>query len=210
MAKKDISFTEKQMELASKLTPLQRKFIIELIKPNTSQRQAYIKAGGKAKGDKAQDASASRMLTDVKVKAFYEAMMETKTVNSIMERDEALEILSNNARVKMSDVADFGFRKVGEDKEGRDIMESVWTMKNGEDIDPAIASCIKSVTMTKNGPKIELHDQQGAIKQLTDIQGWAAPKKAELTGAGGEALQLNANVSSPEIASALAGLMDKL
>lgn len=210
MAKKDISFTEKQMELASKLTPLQRKFIIELIKPNTSQRQAYIKAGGKAKGDKAQDASASRMLTDVKVKAFYEAMMETKTVNSIMERDEALEILSNNARVKMSDVADFGFRKVGEDEEGRDIMESVWTMKNGEDIDPAIASCIKSVTMTKNGPKIELHDQQGAIKQLTDIQGWAAPKKAELTGAGGEALQLNANVSSPEIASALAGLMDKL
>lgn len=210
MANKQLSFTPQQMELASKLTPLQRKFIIELIKPNTSQRQAIKTAGSKAKTDEALDNVANRMFSKVQVRAFYDALMETKTVNSIMKRDEALKILSNNARVKMSDVADFGFRKVGEDDEGRDIMESVWTMKNGEDIDPAIASCIKSVTMTKNGPKIELHDQQGAIKQLTDIQGWAAPKKTELTGAGGEALQLNSNISAPEIANALAGLMDKL
>lgn len=208
--KKQVSFTPEQMELASKLTTLQRKFIIELIKPKTSQRQAYLKAGGKAKTESAQDQSASQILSNHKVKAFYKSMMESKTVNSIMERDEALEILSSNARVKMSDVADFGFRKVGEDEEGRDIMESVWTMKNGEDIDPAVASCIKSVTMTKNGPKIELHDQQGAIKQITDMQGWNAAKKTELTGAGGEALQLNSNVTAPEIASALAGLMSKL
>lgn len=208
--KKQTSFTPEQMELASKLTTLQRKFIIELIKPKTSQRQAYLTAGGKAKTESAQDAASSTMLSNVKVKAFYKSMMESKTVNSIMERDEALEILSSNARVKMSDVADFGFRKVGEDEEGRDVMESVWTMKNGEDIDPAVASCIKSVTMTKNGPKIELHDQQGAIKQITDMQGWNAAKKTELTGAGGEALQLNSNVTAPEIASALAGLMSKL
>ena len=112
MTKKQISFTPQQMELAAKLTPLQRKFIIELIKPNTSQRQAYLKAGGKAKTEKSQDVSATQILGNVKVRAFYDAMMETKTVNSIMERDEALEILSNNARVKMTDVADFGFRKV--------------------------------------------------------------------------------------------------
>lgn len=210
MANKQLSFTPEQMELASKLTPLQRKFIIELIKPNTSKRQAYIAAGGKAKGEVSQDASAYRMFKNVQVRAFYDAMMETKTVNSIMERDEALEILSNNARVKMTDVADFGFVEVGKDEDGQSIMQTVWTMKDSKDIDPEIISCIKSVTMTNKGPKIELHDQQGAIKQLTDIQGWAAPKKTELTGAGGEALQLNANVSSPEIASALAGLMDKL
>ena len=210
MANKQISFTPEQMELAAKLTSLQRKFVIELVKPKTSQRQAYIKAGGKAKTEQSQDSSATTMFSNVKVNAFYDSLMEAKTVSSIMQRDEALEILSNNARVKMTDVADFGFRKVGEDEEGQDIIESVWTMKNGEDIDPAVASCIKSVTMTKNGPKIELHDQQGAIKQITDMQGWAAPKKTELTGAGGEALQLNSNVSAPEIASALAGLMDKL
>ena len=210
MTKKDISFTEKQMELASKLTPLQRKFIIELIKPKTSQRQAIKAAGSKAKTDSALDNVASQFFSKVQVKAFYDSLMETKTVNSIMERDEALEILSNNARVKMSDVADFGFIEVGKDEDDQPIMQTVWTMKDSNDIDPEIISCIKSVTMTNKGPKIELHDQQGAIKQLTDIQGWAAPKKTELTGAGGEALKLNSNVSAPEIASALAGLMDKL
>ena len=210
MAKKQISFTPQQMELAAKLTSLQRKFVIELVKPKTSQRQAIKAAGSKAKTNDSLDNVATQTFSKLQVRAFYDSLMETKTINSIMQRDEALEILSNNARVKMTDVADFGFRKVGEDDEGQDIMESIWTMKNGNDIDPAIASCIKSVTMTKNGPKIELHDQQGAIKQLTDLQGWSAPKKTELTGAGGEALQLNANVSAPEIASALAGLMSKL
>lgn len=190
MANKQLSFTHEQMELASKLTPLQRKFIIELIKPNTSQRQAYIKAGGKAKGDKAQDASASRMLTDVKVKAFYEAMLETKTIDSIMERDEALEILSTNARVKMTDVANYGFVEVGKDDEGNPIMQTVWTMKDSKDIDPKVISCIKSVTMTKQGPKIELHDQQGAIKQLTDLQGWSSAKKFEVTGKDGDPIAI--------------------
>ena len=190
MAKKDISFTEKQMELASKLTPLQRKFIIELIKPNTSQRQAYIKAGGKAATPEAQDAAASRMLSDVKVKAFYEAMLETKTIDSIMERDEALEILSTNARVKMTDVADYGFVEVGKDEDGNPIMQTVWTMKDSKDIDPKVISCIKSVTMTKQGPKIELHDQQGAIKQLTDLQGWSSAKKFEVTGKDGDPIAI--------------------
>lgn len=210
MAKKDISFNEKQMELASKLTPLQRKFIIELIKPNTSQRQAYIKAGGKAKGDKAQDASASRMLTDVKVKAFYEAMMEVQTINSIMTRDEALERLSKSARIKITDVCDFKYVEFTDKETDEVYMNTVWTMKNAEDIDPDVAACIKSVTFTKTGPKIELYDANGSIKMLSDIQGWNAPKRTEITGKDGQALQLNANVEAPEIASALAGLMEKL
>lgn len=210
MAKKDISFTEKQMELASKLTPLQRKFIIELIKPNTSQRQAYIKAGGKAKGDKAQDASASRMLTDVKVKAFYEAMMEVQTINSIMTRDEALERLSKSARIKITDICTFKYVELTDKETDEVYMNTVWTMKDAEDIDPDVAACIKSVTFTKTGPKIELYDANGSIKMLSDIQGWNAPKRTEITGKDGQALQLNANVEAPEIASALAGLMEKL
>ena len=210
MTNKKASFTPEQMELAAKLTLLQRKFIIELIKPKVSQRQAYIAAGGKAKTESAQDAASSTMLSNVKVKAFYNSMMEAETVSSIMERNEALEILTTNARVKMTDVAVFGFVEVGKDEEGNPIMNSVWTMKDSEDIDPALMSCIKSVTMTNKGPKVELHDQQGAIKQITDIQGWAAPRKTELTGAGGSALQVDTNISAPEIASALAGLMSKL
>jgi len=210
MTKKDISFTEKQMELASKLTPLQRKFIIELIKPRTSQRQAYIKAGGTAKTENAQDQGASRMLSQAKVKAFYEAILEVQTIDSIMTRDEALERLSKSARIKITDICTFKYVEFTDKETDEVYMNTVWTMKDAEDIDPDVAACIKSVTFTKAGPKIELYDANGSIKMLSDIQGWSAPKRTEVTGRDGQALQLNANVEAPEVASALAGLIDKL
>jgi phage terminase small subunit len=89
-------------------------------------------------------------------------------------------------------------------------MQTVWTMKHSEDIDPVIAASIKSVTFTKTGPKIEMYDSNGSIKILSDLQGWNAPRKQEITGKDGSALAIKADVSAPEIASALAGLMAKL
>lgn len=202
--------TAEQVELATKLTVLQRRFVLELVKPKLSQRQAYIAAGGTAKDQTSQDSAACTMFSNVKVRALYDSIMESITLGSIMQRTEALEILSNNARVKITDVATFSYIEVGKDENENPIMQTVWTLKNSEDIDPLVASCIKSVTMTNKGPKIELHDQQGAIKQLTDLQGWAAPKRTELTGAEGQALQLNAEVNSPEVVNALASLLGKI
>lgn len=207
MKKEEISFTEKQTELASKLTPLQRKFIIELIKPNTSQRQAYIKAGGTAKGEASQDSAAHRMFSNVQVRNFYDSMMETKTISSIMSRDEALERLSKSARVKITDICSFKYIEL-EGKDGETYFDTVWTMKNAEDIDPDIASCIKSVSFTKNGPKIELYDANGSIKLLADMEGWNAPKKTELSGPNEKPIEVN--VDSPEVAAAISNLMDKL
>ncbi len=156
--KKQPSFTPEQMELAAKLTSLQRKFVIELIKPKASQRQAIKAAGSKAKTDLALDNSASVMLSNSKVKAFYDSLMEARTVEAIFDRDEALSIVAEIAKNK----------------------------------------------------EVQPNHRVQAIKQASEMEGWNAPKKTELTGAGGEALQLNSNVSAPEIASALAGLMDKL
>ena len=56
-------------------------------------------------------------------------------------------------------------------------------MKNAEDIDPHVAACIKSVTATANGLKIELHDSQSAIDKIAKIQGWEADKKFKISGA---------------------------
>lgn len=210
MTKKQPSFTPEQMELAAKLTSLQRKFIIELIKPNTSQRQAYLDAGGTAKTPESQDAAASRMLSDVKVKPFYDSLLEEKTINSIMTRDEALERLSKSARIKITDICDFKYVSFTDKETDETYTNTVWTMKDAEDIDPDVAACIKSVSFTKTGPKIELYDANGSIKLLSDMQGWNAPKKTELTGEGGKAMKIDSKVSSPDIARALSGLMSKL
>lgn len=185
-----MKLTKEQKELASVLTNLQRKFVIELVKPNTSQRQAYLKAGGTAKKESAQDSVATTMLSNVKVKAFYESLQEVQATSSIMQREEALAILSTNARVKMTDVADYRFVEVGTDADGNPVMQTVWEMKDSKDIDPALISCIKSVTMTKQGPKIELHDQQNAIKQLSTMQGWDSASKHEIAGKDGDAIAI--------------------
>ena len=173
---------KKGKELAEKLTNMQRRFVHELIKPKTSNRQAYLKAGGKSKTESAQDAAAHTMFSNVKVKAYYNYLMEQSAKDSVMTRTEALERLTLSARVKISDICEFDYVEVGKDENDNPIMQTVWTMKNAKDIDPDIAACIKSVTFTKTGPKIELYDANGAIKQLSEMQGWNSAKKHEVSG----------------------------
>lgn len=210
---KQIKLTAEQLELASKLTPLQRKFVMHLVSSSMNQREAYVKAGGKAETEKAQIASASRMLADVRVKAFYDSLMNSIASDSIMTKQEALERLSKTARATIHDICTFKLVEVvSKDSKGNEKIEmnTVWEMKNTDEIDPVIAASIKSVTFTKTGPKIEMYDANGSIKLLSDIQGWNAPRKQEITGKDGSALAIKADVSAPEIASALAGLMQKL
>lgn len=177
-----IKLTEEQLELASKLTPLQRKFVMLLVSSDMSQSEAYRQAGGKATTQKAQSASASRMLSQVIVKEFYESLMNSIAIDAIMTKQEALERLSKTARATIHDVCTFELAEVGKDGKGNPIMQTVWTMKNTSEIDPVIAASIKSVTFTKTGPKIEMYDANGSIKILADLQGWNAPKESKFSG----------------------------
>lgn len=205
-----MELNESQVELASKLTALQRKLVINLVGSNMSQREAYIAAGGKAKSPAVQDSSACEILSNPKVKAFYNSLINQAASSAVMTREEALERLSQTARVTIADVCEFKTVQVGETPEGDPVYQTVWTIKNSEDIPAEIAVCIKSVSITQQGPKLELHDQNSAIKQLSDMQGWNAPKKSELTGAGGAPLKVEADVSAPEVASALETLLGAL
>ena len=175
--RKQIKLTDEQLELASKLTTLQRKFVIELVKPKTSQRQAYVRAGGTAKSEKSQDNAASKMFTQVGVKDFYYSLLNSIASDAIMTKQEAMERLSKSARATIHDICDFSLSQVGEDENGGPVMQTVWTMKNSEDIDPVAAAAIKSVTFSNKGPKIEMYDSNVSIKLLSDMDGWSLPTK---------------------------------
>lgn len=180
--RKPIQLTPEQLELATQLTPLQRKYVITLVSSNMSQREAYLHAGGKAKSVDAQDQSASQILSKIKVKAFYESLMNTAATEAVMSKQEALEILTRSARVTIKDVCDFTLQQVGEDEDGNPIMQTVWVMKHSDEIEPHVLEAIKSVTFTKTGPKIEMYDRNGSIKILSDLQGWNAPKESKISG----------------------------
>lgn len=171
----------KVLDLALECTKLQRETVLNIEVKKMSQRQAYIEAGGTAKSDKAADTIVSRMLTDVKVAAFRDALIAESVTDAVMTRQEALERLTLTAKVLITDVCEFRNAHVGEDENGDPVYQTVWTIKDSKDIPPHIAVCIKSVTITKTGPKIELHDQSAAIKQLSDMQGWAASSKLDVT-----------------------------
>lgn len=183
--RKQIQLTKEQIELAAQLTPLQRKYVINLVSGSMSQREAYLAAGGKAKDPKTQDVNASRMLAQAKVKAFYESLLNSMAESSIMTREEALERLSKTARATIHDICTFKLVEVkAVNKDGDEVTEfnTIWTMKETDEIDPVIAAAIKSVTFTKTGPKIEMYDANGSIKILSDMQGWNAPKESKISG----------------------------
>jgi len=176
-----MALTKEQKELGKLLTPLQRRVVHGVVE-GKSQRQAYLDAGGTSATEEAQDASASRILSDIKVKAYHDALMASAANKAILTREEALTMLSNTARVTIADVCDFKTVKTGEDKDGNDIFQTTWVMKNAEDIEPHIAACIKSVTATTSGLKIELHDSQNALDKLAKLEGWEADKKFKVSG----------------------------
>ena len=171
--------TPEQEELAAKLTKLQRLTVLGVVS-GKSQRQAYYDAGGKSANDETADAVVSRMLSDSKVRAFYDSLLDGLAGSAILTRREALERLSLISRTRITDVLDFEtveVETIGKDGEPETKTETIWRMKDSAEMQEIAASAIKSVTMTKFGPKIEMYDATAAIAQISKMQGWDAAQK---------------------------------
>lgn len=179
--------TPEQQLLADKLTNLQRGTVLGVV-AGKSQRQAYRDAGGAAKNDESADAIVSRMLSDATVKAFHDSLIASAAKSSIMTREEALERLSLIGRTRITDVLEFEVvevETVGKDGEPETKTDTIWRMKESAELNEIAACAIKSVTMTKFGPKIEMHDAPAAIAQVAKMQGWEAPAKIDHTSTDG-------------------------
>lgn len=177
-----MKLTKKQTKMAENLSTLQKKIVINLVGSDMGQREAYVAAGGTAKTEKSQDASCSEIMAIPKVRAFYESLIKSAAAGAVLTKQKALEILSTSAKVSIADVCEFVEIQDGIDRDNKPIMKTVWKVKDLKDIKLEIARCIKSVTITAQGPKIELYDSHGAIKQLSDMIGWNVPRKTQISG----------------------------
>ena len=92
--------TPEQQALADKLTNLQRGVVLGVVAGKT-QRQAYYDAGGKAKTDASADAVVSEMLSDPKVRAFYDAMISDAAQEAQITLKTLLEELEEARQVAM-------------------------------------------------------------------------------------------------------------
>ena len=186
--KQPITLTPEQMEMAKSLSNLQRMTILNK-HMGMAPVDAYFAAGGKAKTPGSAAASVSRMLKDVKVMAFDDSIIAAATTSAIMTREEAMLILTNQARTNVSDIADFRKVRVGEDEEGEAVYQTVWDLKNSDELTPEQSASIMEVSAGKDGLKFKMHDQKAAIKQLSDMEGWNAAQRVEHTGKDGDAIK---------------------
>lgn len=210
-------FEKKAQELSAPLTVLQRNFVHGLVGGMT-QRQAYVAAGGKAKKPATQDNSASTMFRNVQVKAYYELLNRKAMEDSILSKTEAMKILSDTARAKMSDFMTYEYYEVTEEDEETGEVRKTGEMAvkyntiDSKDLPPHIMTAVASVTMTKYGPKFTLKDSNVAVKQLSKMRGWDSPTK--ITTPEGEPLKVESNnntkVESEEVVNALNNLLGKL
>lgn len=195
-----MTLTKEQKALFDALTALQKKFVTHLIK-GKNQTDAYKAAGGKAKGDNLRKA-AHAIATNCDVEAFLKAVQHEAVSDAIMTHTEALERLTVMGRARVRDLVDFSEHKMGVDAEtGEEIIQAVWRFKDSVKQHPDLLDAIAEVTAGKEGIKLKLHDSRGAIKQIGEMQGWEAPKKTEVSGPGGGAIQTETVSMTPEEAA---------
>jgi phage terminase small subunit len=199
----DFKFTDEQRELYNACTALQGRVVLNMVKGNMSQRKAYYEAGGTAKTNKSADVNVSKMLGIPKVKAFYDSLMEQEAGRAIMTRDEARLILSDIARTKITDVADFKKVQVGTNEAGNPIYQTTWELKDSETIGDIAAGSIEEISTSATGFKFKKHSRVQAMKQLADLDGWNSATKHELSGIDGKPIESITLDMSPEEAARL-------
>lgn len=165
-----------------KLSQKQEKFCqhyVEHGNATAAYKHAY-KAGKMS--DSSINVNASKLLKNTKIALRLKELNKRAVSAAVMSKQEALELLSVKARVRITDVCDFSQEHVGDDENGDPVYQTVWVMKDSKDIKPEVLACIKSVTATRTGPKIELYDANASAKLLADMLGWNAVVESKVTG----------------------------
>lgn len=168
------------------LTPKQEAFALAYVETGNAS-EAYRKVYNAQRMKPASiNRKAKELLDHGKISARVAEVMAAAVSSVVMNRQQALERLTLIAETRITDILEFRtveIKTVGKDGEEESDEQTIWLMKDSPEIEKRAAAAIKSVTMTKHGPKIEMYDARGAIEQLSKMQGWDAPQKVDHSGA---------------------------
>lgn len=117
---------------------------------------------------------ASALMAKGDVRVRIEQLRAKAETASVMSRQEALERLSTFARTDLSDLVEFGAYELGQDDDGKPIVQAAWKIRDSILQDPKRLAAISELSAGRDGIKIKTHSPLQAIQQLAKLQGWDA------------------------------------
>lgn len=161
--------TPEQAAAAARLTREQLEFAnLWLTKPQSGMTdvECYLAAYPKV-SDKSASVNASKLIRhNANVRAYIQSHYQEAFADNIASLTELKEQLTAIARADITDVARWD---VSVDEEGNQVM--VPRIRRFEDVPQELRELVKSITYTKQGPKLEFYDKMQAIDKLIKMQG---------------------------------------
>jgi len=151
---------------------------------------------------------ASHIQRNKKVQAFLKSIRNADFDNRIMQREEAMIILTRQARGTIDGVLEFKSHYVGMcPNGGGPLWVTKWGLKHVDDLDPELLANISEISETKEGTKVKSYSQRDAIKDMSQMQGWNCATKHEHTGVNGGPVETT-QLSKEEYAKVRQEMMD--
>ena len=172
-----------QLELYGKLTALQRDVCMSVLDGLTFQ-EAYEQSPF-AEGFSSMKNSVRAITKNKRVQAFLRSIQDETVDDRIMKREEALRILTRQARGKLDDVLELKSEFVGMCPDGGGpIWRTKFGLKRADEIDPELFANIVEMSHTNNGIKVKQYSQKDAVNQLARMQGLDRPQEIKHTVSG--------------------------
>lgn len=181
-----MKLNDDQKKLASNLRPMQLKFAnLHLLKNENklSDANAYIEAGYKVASEKSAYASAARMLTNVKVKAYIDACKDLAAEETGLTLQYLDKKLKDMIETDISDLIDTVPMIIEVDGKEITVFRPV-VKEDIKTIPKSALSSINSIKMTKEGIQYSLPDRK-AILELAYKRKGGLLEKHEHTGKNG-------------------------
>lgn len=125
---------------------------------------------------------AYKMFTRYRVRAFLTSIREEQEIdNRLMNREEALVILTQMARGNLLDNIDLKSKEVGKDSvTGEKIYQTMFGLKHASEIDRDLFGNVEELAYTKHGIKVKQYSRRQAIADLRAMQGWDKTDKSTM------------------------------
>lgn len=181
---REVSLTEEQVEAFGKLTKLQQGVALAKLS-NSDIVEAHRNAGGKCKNEKYRSDLALQILSNPRTASFidsFKSLNGSRIAAMVLSRDELLLDLTDIARTTLDDVVSFSERPLIDMENGMEVLSSTIHIRSIDEISPGARKAIKSVKQTKHGLEVTMYDGLAARKQISEMCGYDAPIKTELSG----------------------------